>query len=414
MAIKKQAIIKWMLTTLWIAIGAGAVVLLVAAVRKKDSEHCRGININIKGVNNIFFVDNKDILDSIAAIEGDNPVGKPIGSFNLKIMETKLAKNVWVKRAELFFDNNETLQVNVIEREPVARIFTTSGTTFYIDSAIKMLPLSEKFSARLPVFTDFPSDKIILSNADSSLLKDIKTMSIALQADSFCMALIDQVDITPQRTFEMIPKVGNNIIVFGDATDIQEKFNKLKLFYKNIMVKAGWSYYSVINVQYKNEVVAKRKGADDKTADSLRTIQIMQQIAANAEKEADDSLQMIQSDNGNDATDSSIIQQSIQRDENEDAPNAIEKITHQENKTILPFVPKPAPVVVKHITPSEKPADKKPGPVPVKKIVVAKPVTTYPKHVDQKYRAAPVQATKPVTPKPVVKKKVEQSTNNDY
>jgi hypothetical protein len=228
------------------------------------------------------------------------------------------------------------------------------------------------------------------------------------------MALIDQVDITPQRNFEMIPKVGNNIIVFGNATDIKEKFNKLKLFYKNIMVKAGWSYYSVINVEYKNEVVAKRKGADDKTADSLRTIQIMQQIAANAEKEADDSLQTIQSDNDRNASDSSIIQQSIQRDENEDAPNAIEKVTQQENKPILLFVPKPAPIVVKHITPPEKPVDKKPGPVPVKKIVVAKPVTTYPKHVDQKFRPAPMQTTKPTTPKPVVKKKAEQNTNNDY
>ena len=174
MALQKKIVIKWMLTTLWIAIGAGTVVLLVAAVRKKDAEHCKGININIIGVSNNFFVDKKDILDSIALIEGDDPVGKPVGSFNLKIMEAKLKNNIWVKRAELFFDNNNTLQVKVIEREPIARVFTTGGTTFYIDTAIEMLPLSEKFSARLPVFTDFPSDKIVLSKADSSLLKRYK------------------------------------------------------------------------------------------------------------------------------------------------------------------------------------------------------------------------------------------------
>ena len=51
-----------MLTTLWIVVGAGAILLLVAAVIKKDSEHCKGININIKGVNNNFFVDKSDSI----------------------------------------------------------------------------------------------------------------------------------------------------------------------------------------------------------------------------------------------------------------------------------------------------------------------------------------------------------------
>ena len=232
--------------------------LLVAAIKVKEAHRCKGIEINIQGVNNNFFVDKKDILKTITAYEKINPVGKAIGDFNLKLMETELKKDVWIEAAELFFDNNEILQVNVKEREPAARVFTTGGTTFYIDGELAMLPLSEKFSARLPVFTNFPSDKKILSKADSSLLMDIKTISLAVQKDSFSMAMIEQIDITAQRNFEMIPKIGNQLIVFGDAKDVDEKLKKLKLFYKEIMVKAGWDNYSVINVQYKNQVVAKR------------------------------------------------------------------------------------------------------------------------------------------------------------
>src|SRR5258708_40134831 len=119
MALQKKIMIKWMLTTMWVVAGAGMVVLLVAAVKKRDSEHCKGINVNIKGVNNNFFVDKKDIIDSIASITESDPIGESISSFNLKVMEAKLVKNIWVKKAELFFDNNETLQVNVTEREPV-------------------------------------------------------------------------------------------------------------------------------------------------------------------------------------------------------------------------------------------------------------------------------------------------------
>ena len=165
------------------ALGGATIFLLVAAIKKKEANRCKGIEINIHGVSNNFFVDKKDILNSITAMEETNPVGKTIGSFNLKKMEQALEKDVWIKSAELFFDNNETLQVTVQEREPVARVFTSTGTTFYIDDELAMLPLSEKFSARLPVFTNFPSDKKVLTKADSSLLMGIKTISIAIQKE---------------------------------------------------------------------------------------------------------------------------------------------------------------------------------------------------------------------------------------
>lgn len=327
---KKRITIKnILLATLWIVLGGATIFLLVAAIKTKAAQHCKGIEINIHGVSNNFFVDKKDILNAITSLEKTNPVGKAIGSFNLKNLETEMEKNVWIKSAELYFDNNENLQVVVQEREPIARVFTSAGTTFYIDDELTVLPLSEKFSARLPVFTNFPSDKNSFTKADSSLLMNIKTISLAIQKDSFSMAMVEQIDITAQRLFEMIPKIGNQLIVFGDATDVDVKLEKLKIFYKEIMVKAGWNLYSVINVQYKNQVVAKRKGAEDVSADSLRTLQIMQMIAERAQKEANDSLQTIQPDTDHNTVDSTMIQQSIQRDDNEDSPAAANEISNQ-------------------------------------------------------------------------------------
>ena len=359
---KRYSFKSILLATFWIALGGATVFLLIAAIKSKPAKHCKSIEINIHGVSNNFFVDKKDILNTITAIEKTNPVGKTIGSFDLKKLETELKKNVWIKSAELFFDNNEILQVTVQEREPIARVFTSTGTTFYIDDELAMLPLSEKFSARLPVFTNFPSDKKILAKADSNLLGDIKAISLAVQKDSFSMAMIDQIDITPQRLFEMIPKIGNQLIVFGDATDVDIKLQKLKLFYKEVMVKAGWNNYSVINVQYKNQVVAKRKGAEDVAADSLRTLQIMKFIAERAQQQAEDSLQqIIQPDNIRNTADSSMIQQSIQR-EDSDEPAAVNETPNQPAVQSTPPVTnnvKPAavkPVTKTIVKPVQKPA----------------------------------------------------------
>ncbi len=366
---------------MWLAIGAGTVVLLVAAVRKKDAQHCKKVDINIRGVQNNFFIDEKDILDAVTNIAKGNPVGKTIGSFNLKKMETELEKNIWVKDAELFFDNNEVLAINVLEREPIARIFTTGGSTFYIDHSILRLPLSEKFSARLPVFTNFPSESIILSKEDSSLLNDIKNISLAIQKDSFRMAIIDQVDITPQRTFEMIPKIGNQTILFGDAAEAEEKFNKLQLFYEQVMAKSGLNYYSTINVQYKGQVVAKRRGAEDVTADSLKTLQIMQLIAINAEKAASDSLQTMIQDNNSNTADSSMIQQSIQRDDNNEPSNTIEKPQPQEEKKHEPVLISEKPVINRTVKRVNLIPPQKPTPN-LLKTDVTKPKATMPNKND--------------------------------
>ncbi len=416
---KRYSIKKILLTILWLTVSAGTTVLLVAAIKKTDLKKCKEVEIKISGIENTNgpkFVDEEDILNVIKNICSANPVGKAIGDFDLRKIETELEKSKWVKNAELFFDNNDILKVNLREREPVARVFTVAGTSFYIDTALTMLPLSDKFSARLPVFTGFPSDNIVLSTADSNLLKDIKNISIAIQKDTFRMAMIDQVDITAERNFEMIPKIGNQLIVFGNATDAEEKFNKLQLFYKSVMVKSGWNKYSVINVQFKNQVVAKIKGAEEKTADSIRTIQIMQIIAANAAKQAEDSVQTILLDNNNNTADSSMIQQSIQREDNYETSNPInnlppqptttQPVTNSANTNPLPIV-KPAAA----------------NPIPSKKPVAVKPAVVKSNPVNKSNSIAPVKKpiTNPVTkPKPNVvkpaiqKPKVVMPNKNDY
>ncbi len=397
--VKRRAILKWTFTTLWIIVGAGVLTLLVAAIQKEEGEKCAGVNIIIKGVSNNFFVDKNDILNELNQYIDGSPEGQPMSFFNLKSLEKDLQKNIWVKKSQLFFDNNRVLQIIVTEREPAARVFTTTGTTFYIDSSITMLPLSEKFSARLPVFTGFPSDKAVLSKKDSALLRDVYNISSAIQQDSFVMALVEQVDITSQRTFEMVPKIGDAVITFGDGTDIEKKLSKLKLFYGQVIPQSGWDYYGNIDIQYAGQVVAKRKGAEDKTIDSLRTLQIMQMIAQTAENLANDSLQLILQDNERNTTSTNLVEQSLQRDDepeiNNEAP-VVKIIDQSMGGGVLTSNPALTdPVPMKNTLPAKKvvakPADKK---TTVSKTVVKPPV----KPVIKKPEA------KPAVQKPAVKK----------
>lgn len=314
----------------WTLAGMAGIVLLVAAVHKKDIKRCKGIEISITGPSNNFFIDKKDILTIITRFAGVKPEGKAMENFDLLEIEKALMKNVWIKKSELFFDNNEVLRASIEEREPIARVFVHRNNSFYIDSMLMILPLSNKYSARLPVFTNFPTDARVLSKADSGLLRGIKSISMEIQNDNFLMAMIDQIDITHHRTFEMIPKIGNQLILFGDATDVKEKFRKLKLLYKNVIVKSGWTRYSSIDLQYNNQVIAKVRGEEEIVSDSLRTIQLMKIFAARAAKRASDSIQTFLQDNSRNTADSTMIQHSMQRDENSVISNTSEKPTPQE------------------------------------------------------------------------------------
>jgi cell division protein FtsQ len=373
---KKKTILKWIANILWMGMGIATIVLLVAAIRIKDARACKQIEINIDAPGDNYFVDKKDILAVISSLSGGNPLNKPAGSFNLEQMEEALQKNVWIKDAQLFFDNNEVLHVNIHERVPVVRVFAAGGGTFYLDSSAAKLPLSEKFSARLPVFTGFPSDKIILSKADSTLLKDIKNLGMAIAKDSFCMAMIEQVDIKSEGDFEMMMKIGNSIVLFGNAADAEVKLERLKLFYREVVPKAGWNYYSRINVQYKDQVVGSRRGAADIAADSLRTVQLLQLLAVDAEKRASDSVENIIQDGPSNTADSSIIQQSIQRDDAVDSPGAAADLPVQAAQPTTAVVP--APVAIKPVLP--KPAVVKPAaPKPAVKPPATKPAVPRPK-----------------------------------
>ncbi len=386
----KKTIWKWFFRTAWVVAGVGVIVLLVAAVHKKESKACKGIDINIMADGDNFFVDQKDVRQSIKATLGTDPVGKPCGNIDLRLVEAGLRENVWIKSAELFFDNTDVLRVKIRERVPVARVFTTTGSTFYLDTAAARLPLSEKFSARVPVFTSFPSDRIVFSAADSSLLRDMVGISTAIVQDSFLLALIDQVDITPDRRFEMMPRMGNNTILFGDAKDVAEKFRKLKIFYRQVMPKAGWGYYSSINLQYRGQVLAKKRGAEEITADSLKVVLLMQDIARKAaEQQTTDTVQRFVQDNPANTADSSMIQESLQRDEGAGTtpervvsssaalPGAVvatpKPVTAPVVRTVSPPVNRPAapavrPAATRQAQPGRsatpKPPVKPPGPKP--------------------------------------------------
>jgi cell division protein FtsQ len=251
---------KILSVVLFTLVSGSVIVLLVAAVRVRNSRICTGIEIDINGQKKgTWFIDKADILKVLTANNNIPLKNMPVLSVDLAVIESRLKNEVWIRNAELFFDNNGVLKVLVQEREPVARIFSSSGTSFYIDSTGQRLPLSDKMSVKLPVFTGFPNDGRKLKAKDKKLICDIRDLSMYLLTNPFWMAQVSQTDITPSRGFEIVPTIGNHLIEFGDGSAYEDKFRRLMIFYKNVLAKTGMDKYERIKVQYEGQVIGVRK-----------------------------------------------------------------------------------------------------------------------------------------------------------
>lgn len=272
---------KRLIQAVWIMAGIGTVVLMGAAMQKKNRKTCTDIKIEITGIEENMFIDEKDILELVN--QNRKVIGTQVSMLNLRSMETALEKNPWVKNAEMFLDNQQVLEIQIEERQPVARVFTMQGSSFYLDSAGIRLPLSDKLSARVPMFTGFPSDNIKLSKPDSALLKDVVKLGRYILADSFWTAQVAQVDIEPGRQFELIPVFGDHVVSIGNAEELDAKFNRLYTFYKQAWLQHGIHYYEKINVQFDKQVVAVKKGMGGIRQDSTAALELIRQMTAPGE-----------------------------------------------------------------------------------------------------------------------------------
>jgi cell division protein FtsQ len=264
----KTTIRKVLFVALWLCIGGGMLTLLLAAISKKNKGECRDYSITIKGAANNFFIDKKDVEQLLMKATKGTIKGEPVATFKLHELELMLEHNTWIDEAELYFDNRDVLHIRITEKEPVARLFTTAGSSFYIDSLGRKMPLSDKLSARVPVFTGFPETKK-LTAADSVLLNDVRATANYIINDPFWMSQVAQIDIKPERNFEMIPLVGNHLVKLGNGDDIDKKFHRLMVFYKQVLSKTGFDKYKVIDVQYKGQVVASKYAGNAKV-DSIQ------------------------------------------------------------------------------------------------------------------------------------------------
>lgn len=253
----------------WVLLCTSLLVVLGFVGSSHADTICHSIEIDIDRSNGNYFVEEEDI-HAMVYHEMDTLVGRPIAFIETEKLEYKINNHPAVSNAEVYKTIDGKLMIQVKQRTPIVRLFATNGDSYYLDSTGKVMPISEKYTSRVFVANGYLNDAFLEVNQinarnvpdelkDSVSIDDIFHFAEFIRKDRFWKAQIEQLYVNKDFEIELIPRVGNHRIVFGDATEIEKKFDKLKIFYDKGLSKTGWNEYSVINLKYANQVVCKKR-----------------------------------------------------------------------------------------------------------------------------------------------------------
>jgi len=166
-------------------------------------------------------------------------------------IEQKLESNQLLNKAEVYIDLNKNLNIEISTKVPIVRVKTFSGKTFYLSEDAKVFPLSRHYTERVLI-----ANGHLLSQED---IDAVYKLAKFISADDFLKAQIVQIYMRANKDIELIPRVGGHTIVFGKANNIEEKFEKLNLYYEKAIPIVGWRAHKEINLKYQSQIVGIKK-----------------------------------------------------------------------------------------------------------------------------------------------------------
>lgn len=243
---------KW----IWFAVLAClSLSLVVFAKNIHRLQKCKKINVEIVGNNENRLITPQEIYSLIAPTIVDSPEGKPFDRINFKKIENRVRANRLVKNCQVHRDLSGELTVDIEEHTPIARIVSNNKPDDYVTESGELIGVSPHYTVRT----------LLLSGSyfeQTQSLKEPKSKPIidlvrAINEDTFWKAQISQLVVEIDGGITLVPEIGNHQIEFGMGIEIEAKFKKLKILYKEILPSKGWDKYKKISVKYRNQIVCE-------------------------------------------------------------------------------------------------------------------------------------------------------------
>ncbi len=253
-------------------------VVVIGFISDKEKlEHVTAVKIRIADSTDNQFIHSAEIRKMLDR-QKMQLSGVSASAVDLEGIERSLMSHQIISEAEAYITEPGVLHVDIHQKSPFVRIYNKYGQGYYLDEEGNIVPFSSNFSPYVLVINGNISEPFRVSQAlnifqyqHDSLpapqltIYDAFTLATFIHEDKFWNAQIEQVYVNSKYEFELIPRVGSQVIELGGVDNLEEKFDNLKLLYTKGFNKIGWNLYQRISLKYKNQVVCTKNQSYEAT-----------------------------------------------------------------------------------------------------------------------------------------------------
>lgn len=222
-----------------------SLVIFLYSFTSYRNEHRKITKIKVVfvGENTLFLKEemvNKLLIEKNQDLKTINKV-----DLDLKKLELSINKQQMIQKADVFVSVDGVLKAVVEQKTPVGRVFDETGS-FYIDYEGNKMPLSENYTARVPLL----SGEITVVKKEK--LSEVLRM---INEDEFLKKNIIGVEVLPNGSLVMANRNYDFQIDFGRTINIEKKFKNYKAFFQKGVSDSTLNKYKRINLKFTKQVV---------------------------------------------------------------------------------------------------------------------------------------------------------------
>ena len=235
------------------------IILLILAValtsgilwahNKSLGEVCEKIDVEVINADSTSFVTPQGVLNDLKG-QGIQVIGKRMGEIDASDIEKALRLSPYLENADCVKCQDGRLLIRVSQLVPVFRVFD-GDASYYVNRAGKRMAANAYYHCDVPVvqghFTrKYPATRLL-------------PLIDYVEGDSLLRTLVTMYQVRDTNNIIIVPDVSGHVINIGNADGFDNKFAKLKLFYREVMPKKGWNTYDTISVKWNHQIVATRR-----------------------------------------------------------------------------------------------------------------------------------------------------------
>lgn len=213
--------------------------------KRNADRNVDGIKVQFTGEDQLFLT--TDMVNKLLIQKFGSLTNMPKEKVDLNTIEQIISSDKMVESAQVYLTVNGELTSKIAQRQPIGRV--EGNSKFYLDRKGKRMPLSKRYSARVPIIT---------GKITGPSLEDVYTILNYINTDDFLRKNIIGIHIEDEGKYQLKFRIDSFVVNLGGVENLEKKFNNFKAFYTKASRDRTLKEYQIVSLEFNNQVVATK------------------------------------------------------------------------------------------------------------------------------------------------------------